>query len=171
MRLEIFLDVVAEGISHRKYFAVVQPNLCFRELGHVFDIDDKGTLDAEKADRKESFGNARDGHQCHHLRAVRQVQTQVFTERFDVPYLMRAYTHYATFYLEEEGFIVRQLTLLLLLEQELATHFLNRLLELQQAEGFEQIIDRIDLVTIDGILAVGRREYYQRRIVQRRDKV
>ena len=86
-------------------------------------------------------------------------------------YLMWTDTYYATFYLEEESFVVRQCALLLLLEQELATHFLDRLLELQQAEGFEQIIDRIDLVTIDGILAVGSREYHQGRIVQRRDKV
>ena len=93
---------------------------------------------------------------------------QILTHTLDIPYIIDFHTNNAVLSLEEQRVVIIDLRYYRFLMPQviLLLHLVGSLLEVGKRERFKQIIDRIDLVSVNGIIAVSRRENHYRRHVK-----
>ena len=101
------------------------------------------------------------------------VNLQVFAHALDESYIIDFYAYYPVLGLEENGVVAVDLRHYRLVMAQVVLFFYlrRRAPEIGHRERFEQIVDGVDLVAVDGIVAVGRREDNQRRHVETLDEV
>ena len=157
-------DLLLVEVANGEFLIAVEEDAAARYALDVRHVDNVGAVDAEKTLGRQQENHVFEAHEGHVRGAVLQVEFEVFALGLNINDVGQQDADIVVAILDEEDVVVRRgwgcgrggcLQVRSLSEFVLLLDLGSRTLELGLAEGFEQVVNSADLVTINGILTIG----------------